>query len=203
MPNKNARVIIPFVIVSWLLSIAIFQKHTPVWLQLLFALVFAAATFYIVFSLMSDTGWRTLAKHHPEMQAFKGTWQACPAATVAPVTIADPNFQRVKLQLASVLKIGTTTDALYLTTIFSNLPVIKLFFPTVQIPWSAFTSAHKFEAGGFFKGPTEAGNLLQINYDPNYTGEFIEAQVGDATPVFLQLPAAVLGENVSRLPLTS
>jgi hypothetical protein len=203
MGNRNARVIIPYAIVVWLLSIAVFQKHTPTWVQLLFCVGFFGTTFYIVFSLMSDTGWRTLAKSHPQTQSFKGTWQSTPAATVAPVSIEDPSFEQKKLRLTSVLKIGTSSDALYLTTIFSELPIIQLFFPTVQIPWSAFSTARKFEAGGFYKGIQDPGTVVQINYDPNYTGEFIEAQVGGSEPVFLQFPSSVLGENVSRLPLST
>ena len=40
---------------------------------------------------------------------------------------------------------------------------------------------------------------LQVAYDPNYTGKFIQMEVGDPS-VFIQLPAEILGEGVSRLP---
>jgi len=35
---------------------------------------------------------------------------------------------------------------------------------------------------------------MQVAYDPNYTGKFIEMEVGEP-PVFIQLPAAIVGEG--------
>jgi hypothetical protein len=84
----------------------------------------------------------------------------------------------------------------------SGLPVLRGFFPSLQIPWTAVSKAHAFEAPGWVTPLVEPGALLQIAYDPNYTGKFIEMEVGDP-PVFIQLPAGILGEGVSRLRLRS
>jgi hypothetical protein len=81
----------------------------------------------------------------------------------------------------------------------SGLPVLRWFLPGLRIPWQAVSQAHAFEAPGWFTPLVEPGTLLQVAYDPNYTGKFIEMEVGDPT-VFVQLPAAILGENLSRLP---
>jgi len=80
----------------------------------------------------------------------------------------------------------------------SGFPVLGWFFPRLRIPWTAVSKAHAFEAPGWFTPLREPGTLLQAAYDPNYTGKFIEMEVGEA-PVFIQLPAYILGEGVSRL----
>jgi len=71
-----------------------------------------------------------------------------------------------------------------------------------RIPWSAVTTATTYEAPGWFRPPSEPGTLIQAAYDPNYTGTFVELVVGEP-PVFLQLPADLLGEGMSRLPLAT
>jgi hypothetical protein len=60
-------------------------------------------------------------------------------------------------------------------------------------------AARPYEARGWFRRD-EPGALLEASYDPNYTGTFIELKIGEP-PVFLQLPAGMLGEAASRLPL--
>ena len=44
--------------------------------------------------------------------------------------------------------------------------------------------------------------LLQVNDDPNNTGTFIELEIGQP-PVYLQLPANVLGDAIERLPFAA
>lgn len=86
--------------------------------------------------------------------------------------------------------------------LFSRIPILGRFFPDVEIPWSAVTSATTFEAPGWFKPLRDPGTILQVTYDPNYTGTFVELVVGEP-PVFIQLSADLLGDAMSRLPLTT
>ena len=62
------------------------------------------------------------------------------------------------------------------------------------------TTARTYEAPGWFTPASEPGTILQVGYDPNYTGTFVELAIGDP-PVFIQLPAELLGEAMSLLPL--
>jgi hypothetical protein len=121
---------------------------------------------------------------------------------MAMVSVNHPQYQRNTLRLASTLRVGTAADALYLSTLFSRLPVLGLFFPTVRIAWPAISKATPYEAPGWVGANQGTGALLQATYDPNYTGTFVELEVGDP-PVFLQLPADVLGDELSRLPSAS
>jgi hypothetical protein len=84
---------------------------------------------------------------------------------------------------------------------FSRLPVLSWFLPELNVPWSAVKAAHEFEAPGWYAPPSEPGALLQAGYDPNYTGKFIEMEIGEEPVVYVQLPAAMLGEAVAPLPL--
>lgn len=199
--NKNAKVIIPAVIVAWLLGIAAFRGDAPVVFRVLYVAAFMIGVPLIVFYLMAETGWRTLAKSYPETVPLHGPWKACATGQMAPVSADHPDFERTRMRLVGgTLRVGTTTDALYLSTLASGLPVFRLFFPVLQVPWSSVSAARAYEAPGWFKPPQEPGALLQAAYDPNYTGKFIEMEIG-SPPVFLQLPAYILGDALARLRL--
>lgn len=85
--------------------------------------------------------------------------------------------------------------------LFSKVPTLGRLFPDVQIPWSAVTKARPFEAPGWFRPQRQPGMLFQAADDPNYTGTFAEFEVGEPS-VFIQLPAALMGERMSRLRLS-
>ncbi|HET7700352.1 MAG TPA: hypothetical protein VFM06_05735, partial [Candidatus Limnocylindria bacterium] len=73
-------------------------------------------------------------------------------------------------------------------------------FPEVRIPWSAVTSARRYEAPGWYTPQRDPGTLVQAAYDPNYTGTFVELAIGEP-PIFLQMPADLLGADaMTRLP---
>ena len=204
MANKNAKVIIPFVLVTWLISIALIQDGTPEVAKVAFAIAFAVAVPLIVFYLMAETGWSALARRYRARESFNGQWRPYPTAVMAHVSIDDPDFPRRQMRfVGGTLRLGTTAEALHLSMLFSKIPLLGRFFPDVGIPWSAVTSARTFEAPGWFRPPSQPGALVQGAYDPNYTGTFVELVVGEP-PVFIQLPVDLLGEAVmSRLPRSS
>jgi hypothetical protein len=121
---------------------------------------------------------------------------------MAPVRMDDPGYQSAKMGFISTLRVGTSAEALYLSMLFSKIPILGLFFPNVQIPWSTVRKARAFDAPGFFSANWNPGALVQVNYDPNYTGTFVELEIGEP-PVFLQLPVSVLGDAIRRLPLSA
>lgn len=197
--NKNAKVIIPVTIVAWLLAILVFKEGAPAVVKGIYIVAFAIGVPFMVFYLMAETGWRALAKSYREIVRFAGPWKSCATGQMALVSVHHPDFQRMKMRfVGGVLWVGTTADALYLSTLFSRVPILRFFFPTLQIPWSAVAKAHEFDAPGWFTPASEPGSLLQVGYDPNYTGKFIEMEIGEP-PVFLQLSEDILGEAVSRL----
>jgi hypothetical protein len=201
--NRNAKVIIPFVLVTWLATIVLLQSEAPPVVEALFFVAIAVAIPVMVFYLMAEMGWSTLARRFRARESFKGIWTACPTGQMAPVSVDDPEFHRNKLRLVGgTLRLGTTRDTLYLSMLFSKIPILGRFFPDVQIPWSAVTSARTYEAQGWFTAASEPGSVFQAAYDPNYTGTFVELVVGEPA-VFIQLPADLLGEGMSRLPLSS
>jgi hypothetical protein len=199
-PNRNARVIIPVAIVAWLAGMLGSYAEVPPVLEALFIVAFAIGVPAMVFYLIGEAGWRKLAKNYRQRMPLKSGWTLCPTGQMALVSVDHPEFNKVKMRfVGGSLRVATTADALHLSTMVSGLPVLRWFFPSLQIPWAAVSKAHAFEAPGWFRPASEPGTLLQVAYDPNYTGKFIEVEIGDPT-VFIQLPAAILGEGVSRLP---
>lgn len=200
--NKNAKVIIPFALATWLISALLTREGTPEVARGAFAIAFAVAVPLIVFYLMADLGWRTLATRYRARMRFTGAWRPYPTAAMAHVSVDDPEYRRNQMRfLGGTLRLGTSDEALHLSMLFSKVPLLGRFFPEVRIPWSAVTSARTYEAPGWFTPASSPGALVQAAYDPNYRGRFVELVVGEP-PVFLQLPADLLGERVlARLPL--
>ena len=202
MPNKNARVIIPLALAVWLGAIVLDQTDAPKEIFVAFWVGFAVATPLVVFYLMAETGWSTLARRFRQSAPFNGAWRKCATGYMALVSVDDPGYQNSKMGFISTLRVGTTAEALYLSMLFSKIPILGRFFPNVQIPWPTVRKARSYEAQGFFSANPNSGALVQVNYDLNYTGPYIELEIGEP-PVFLQLPAGVLGDAVARLPLAA
>lgn len=197
--SRNAKIIIPAAIALWLLAILVFREGVPAVFRVVYVVAFAIGVPSIVFYLMAETGWRALAKSFRQTVPFAGPWTPCATGQMARVSVHHPDFQRIKMRfVGGSLRVGITADALYLSTLFSRLPVLRWFFPPLQIPWSAVSKAHAFDAPGWFRPASEPGALLQAAYDPNYTGKFIEMEIGDP-PVYLQLSEDILGAAASRL----
>lgn len=198
--DKIAKIIIPLAIGAWLLGIAVSRTEAPAVFETIFVLAFVVAIPTIVFYLMAEQGWSTLAKRYRSTVPFTGTWQVCPTGQLAAVSVDHPEFNQRRLRLVSTLRVGTTPEALYLSMLFSKIPFLGLFFPDVRIPWSAMTSARTYQPPGWFAPQRQPGALIQAAYDPNYTGPFVELEVG-RPPVFIQLPMPILGDAASQLPL--
>lgn len=198
--DRIAKIIIPLAIGAWLLGIAVSRTGTPAVFETIFVLAFVVAIPTIVFYLMAEQGWSTLAKRYRSTAPFAGTWHACPTGQLATVSVNHPEFNQRRLRLVSTLRIGTTPETLCLSMLFSKIPFLGLFFPDVRIPWPAITSARTYEAPGWFTPQRQPGAVLQAAYDPNYTGTFVEIEVGNP-PVFIQLPLPILGEAASHLSL--
>jgi hypothetical protein len=196
--NKIPRVVIPLAIVFWLGSILVFRAGVPDVARFVFVAAMVVTIPAAVFWLMAEQGWSTLARQFRAHHAFRGKWQSCPTGQMALVGVDHPEFNRRRLRLVSTLLVGMDTDALHLSTLFSRVPVLNLLFPDVAIPWRAITSARLFEPRGWVAPASEPGALLQLGYDPNYTGRFVELTAGEP-PVYLQLPLALLGEPGERL----
>lgn len=202
MPNKNARVIIPLALAAPLVVFILDKTEAPKAIYVAFLVGLAVAIPLVVFYLMAEAGWSTLARRFRQSAPFNGAWRQCPTGYMALVSMDDPDYQSSKMGFISTLRVGTTVDGLYLSMLFSKIPILGLFFPNVQIPWSTVRKARSFEPQGFFSANQNPGALVQVNYDPNYTGTYIELEMGEP-PVFLQLPAGVLGDAITRLPLAA
>jgi hypothetical protein len=118
---------------------------------------------------------------------------------MALVSVDHPDFARTKMRfVGGTLRVAVTDAGLGLATPVSRVPGLSLVFPTLFVPWPATTSAREFEAPGWFRPPSNPGVLLQAGYDPNYTGTFVELEIG-TPPVFIQLPELLVGEATRSL----
>ena len=196
--NRNAKVIIPLALAAWVGGILISREGVPPVFEAVYFVTFAVAVIGIVFYLMGDTGWRALARRYRSTDADALAWQACPTAQMARVSVDHPDFQKLKMRfVGGTLRVATSADALHLATLISAVPILGRSFPRLRIPWPAVVRARTFEAPGWFL--PSAGPGIRAAYDPNYTGQFVELELGDP-PVFIQLPAVVLGDALQRLP---
>lgn len=199
-PNRNAKVIIPLALAVWLGGILAFMSGAPAVVEIVYVVAFAVAVPVVVFYLIGEAGWRALARHFRATAPFKGTWQPCPTGQMALVSVDHPEFHKARMRfVGGSLRVATTDDALLLSTMVSGIPILGWFLPSLRIPWTAVSRGHAFEAPGWVTPARESGALLQVSFDPNYTGTFIELEAGDPL-VFIQLPAGILGQGVSRLP---
>jgi hypothetical protein len=201
MLNKNARVIIPLALVFWLLAIVVFRTDTPPFVEIAFALIFVLTVLGAVFYLIADMGWSPLAARYRSTGSFTGTWLLGATVHMSRVSVHHPQYARNVMRFIFMLRIGTSDHGLHLSTLLSRVPILGRLFPALHIPWSAVTKASTFEPPGWVRPPSEPGAVLQIAYDPNYTGTFAELEIGQP-PVFLQLPLNILGVFASRLGLS-
>ncbi len=197
--NRNAKLIIPLALAAGIGGAVFTREGVPTAIAAIAVSAFAIAVPAIVIYLMGEAGWRLLAKRYRATAAQSNEWRRCPTGQMARVGVDHPDFRKVKMRFVGTLRVATNAEALHLSTLVSGVPVLNWFFPSLEIPWAAVSKAHEFEAPGWFTPGSEPGAMLQIAYDPNYTGKFIEMEVG-VPPVFIQLPAWILGENLGRIP---
>jgi len=197
----NAKVIIPLAIGAWLVGILLTTVDVPAVVVAALIVAFAVTVPLVVFYLIAAAGWGPL-KRYKARERFGGEWRMCATGQMALLSVHDPRFENMKMRfVGGALSMATSSEGLHLKTIFSKLPVLSWFLPELVVPWPAVKAAHEFDAPGWYAPPSSPGALLQAGYDPNYTGKFIEMEIGAAPVVYVQLPEAMLGEAVARLPL--
>lgn len=168
--------------------------------QGVFVAAFVISIPVIVFSLMARAGWSTLASRYRAAEAFGGAWTVQPTAVMSHVPLDDPGFRSQQMRFIGGTLRVTGPDALHLATPLSHLPLLGRLFPELRVPWSQVGSARTYEAPGWYPPQREPGALLQVAYDPNYTGAFVELALGDPA-VYLMLPTSVIDRAVlERLP---
>lgn len=196
--NRNAKLIIPLAACAWLGGILVAKNVVPAWVGGVFVVAFALAVPALVLYLIGEAGWRTLARRYRTSVADRRDWRLCPTGQMGPVSVHEPDFQKLKMRfIGGSLAVATSADALHLRTMVSSLPLLRGFFPELRVPWAEVHAAQAFEAKGWVSS-VQPGALLQAAYDPNYSGKFIELQIGEPT-VYVQLPAWILGAELARL----
>jgi hypothetical protein len=191
----NWKFIIPAVIALWLLMPIVFAPGRPGWLYPLAGVAcFLFIAGLVGFLLVRQTAWNELAMRYPARGPAPRPWRTCRTVVIARVPLDDPTFEQQKVRLVFILRLATSPDALY----FSAIPPFGLLVPPLQIPWSAISRARAFDASGWVRSPRDPGALVQLTYDPGYTGEFLELQVREPE-LFIHLPALALGEATAYL----
>jgi hypothetical protein len=199
--NKNAKVIIPLAIGIWLITLLGAQSGAPPAFWPVFGIAMAFAVVFVVFYLMAEQGWSTLAQRFRSTEPFTGAWKTWPTTQMSLVSVDDPAFDKHRLRMVSTLRIAASPDALHMSLLFSRIPLLGRFFPDVRIPWSEFSSARTFEAPGWFAPQQQPGAIFQLGYDPNYRGTFAELTAGQP-PVFIQMPLEAVEQGAAQLGLT-
>jgi hypothetical protein len=195
--EDNAKMIIPAAIGLWLVALLVFNNKVPGWLQVVAGLaIFLFIAWLVAFLFLRQSGWHQLARKYPANPPLAGTWKTCPSAVMAAVSLDSPEYERHKVRLNFIVRVGSNDEALYVST----LPILRALLPPMRIPWSAMTSARYFDASGWVKAPRDPGTLLQLTYDPGYKGQFVEIEIAEPK-IFLQIPAHLLIEAIPHLPM--
>lgn len=169
-----------------------FVTGAPLVLQVLFVVAFVVAVVAALVYLMTASGWRQLAQRHRGRAPAGAEWRGIPTGQMALVSVHHPDFNKARMRfVGGTLRVAITPQGLGLATPVSSLPGIQWAFPALFVPWADVTSAREFEAPGWVAPLSNPGALLQLSYDPNYTGPFVELEIG-APPVFVQLPKPLL-----------
>lgn len=193
----NARIILPLVAAVLVLAWLIQAGMLPTWLTNLgWAPLFAAVWFVIGYLFVKQSGWRALARKYPAEPPLRTPWRTCPTAVMATVELGSASYERRKVRLNSIVRVGVDDQALYVSAIW----VFALLFPPMRIPWSAIARVRYFDPSGWYKYTPKPGMVFQLNYDPGYTGQFVEIQIAEPT-TFLQLPAGLLSEAIAHFPV--
>jgi hypothetical protein len=98
-----------------------------------------------------------------------------------------------------IISVGVTSSALYIVA----PSIVRFLFPTIQLPWAAIASAKPFEAPGWVQPVGEPVALLQVQveYDPGFSGEFIELET-TAPKTCIRLPGYAIEDARRYLPLS-
>jgi hypothetical protein len=198
-PVDNAKIIIPAAIAMTLVAPLVFSDRVPGWLQAVAGVaMFLAIAGLVAFLFLRQSAWRELARTYPVTRPLTGNWKTCPSAVMAAVSLEDPEYERRKVRLNFIMRVGSDDEALYV----SARPILRALLPPMRMPWSAIARARYFDAPGWVKAPRDPGTVVQVAYDPGYRGRFVEIEVTEPS-VFLQLPADLLTEALRHLPMVA
>ena len=184
--------IIGTVVIVWLLGGLITEKTPPLVVIAFGFLCFFAIAGLIVFLMGRGSGWYALAKKYPERTAYTGRLRKCRTFQMVAIGLDQPFGTRFS---GGIVSVGATPDALYI----SMPAIVRLLFPTVQLPWSAISSARPFEAPGWVAPVQAPGTVFQAEYDPGFRGQFIELETIEPK-VCVRLPMYALDDARAYLP---
>jgi hypothetical protein len=195
--TSNAKFIIPAVLALWLVSTLLTNKNVPGWLKGVAGVAMGVAIVgLVVFLFLRQSGWWELARRYPAVPALAAErWRTCRTAVLSRVGLDQPAYERSKVRLSFILRVGSDDQALYVSAISFLWPLL----PPIRLPWNAIARVRYFDPAGWVRPTRDRGALLQLTYDPGYTGHFVEIEVAEPT-VFVQLPAALLTEAIPHFP---
>jgi hypothetical protein len=188
----NSRIILPLVAAVLVLASLIQAGLVPALGWVAFP---PAALFVIGYLFVKQTGWRELARKYPASPPLRGPWNTCPTAVMATVELGGAEYERRKVRLNFIVRVGVDDQALYVSAMWFFAPLL----PPIRLPWSAIARVRYFDPSGWYKYTPNPGMVFQLNYDPGYAGQFAEIQIAEPT-AFLQLPAGLLSEAIAHFP---
>ena len=195
--TSNAKFIIPAVLALWLVSTLLTHKGVPGWLKGIAGVAMVVAIVgLIAFLFQRQSGWRELAPRYPAVPTLAtDRWRTCRTAVLSRVALDQPGYERSKVRLSFIVRVGSDDQALYL----SAISPFRLLLPPIRLPWPALARVRYFDPAGWVQPARDRGALLQLTYDPGYTGHFVEIEIAEPT-VFVQLPVALLTEAIPHFP---
>jgi hypothetical protein len=195
--SDNAKFIIPAAVALWLLATLVSRDGVPGWLKGLAGVAMVVSIAGLVaFLFLRQSGWRELARRYPAVPALAADrWRTCRTAVLSRVGLDQPAYERSKVRLSFILRVGSDDQALYV----SAISFLRALLPPLRLPWNAIARVRYFDPAGWVQPVRSPGALLQLTYDPGYTGHFVEIEVAEPT-VFVQLPVALLTEAIPHFP---
>jgi hypothetical protein len=156
----------------------------------------AAIPLLVAFLFVQKSGWRDLASAYPGGPRSPAGWNTCRTAIFSTVPMDHPAYRRSQVRFVFIVRVKSDAEALHVTTIAP----FTLLLPPIRLPWSAIAGVRYFDPSGQDAYAPGAGPVFQLNYDPGYTGHFLEAQIRDPA-AFIQLPVAQVQEVVAHFPM--
>ena len=117
--TNNAKFIIPAVLALWLVSTLLTNKSVPGWLKGISGVAMGVAIVgLIVFLFLRQSGWRELARRYPAVPALAADrWRTCRTAVLSRVALDQGSYERSKVRLSFIVRVGSDDQALYLSAI--------------------------------------------------------------------------------------
>ena len=117
--TSNAKFIIPAVLALWLVSTLLTNKNVPGWLKGISGVAMGVAIVGLVaFLFLRQSGWRELARRYPEVPALAADrWRTCRTAVLSRVALDQGGYERSKVRLSFIVRVGSDDQALYVSAI--------------------------------------------------------------------------------------